>query len=76
MSVMTGKEEGGQLAVVVAATIFVQAGRAAHFSGDRQQDIVTQAALLDVVYLALGAWILTRSYRAVRVKGLLSRPGY
>jgi ABC-2 type transport system permease protein len=37
---------------------------------------LVQAALLDVVYLALGAWILARSYRAVRVKGLLSRPGY
>ena len=34
------------------------------------------AAALDVVYLVGAALLLRRSYRAVRVRGLLSRPGY
>jgi ABC-2 type transport system permease protein len=31
---------------------------------------------LDLVYLALGAFVLSVAYRSVRVRGLLSRPGY
>jgi ABC-2 type transport system permease protein len=34
------------------------------------------AGLLDVVYLAVGAAVLTAAFRVVRTKGLLSRPGY
>ena len=34
------------------------------------------AGLLDVAYLAAGAAVSRAAYRAVRVKGLLSRPGY
>jgi len=31
---------------------------------------------LDLVYLAAGAFVLSIAYRSVRVRGLLSRPGY
>ncbi|MFN0089254.1 MAG: ABC transporter permease [Acidimicrobiales bacterium] len=34
------------------------------------------AAALDLVYLAGGALVLAAAYRSVRVKGLLSKPGY
>ena len=33
-------------------------------------------AVLDVVYLAVGAMVLRAAYRSVRTRGLLSRPGY
>ena len=53
-----------------------EAARAFLASGQVLVGELVVAAALDVVYLAIGAWVLSVAYRSVRTRGLLSRPGY
>lgn len=60
----------------VPASHVFEAMRAFLATGEVLAGRLALGALLDVVYLFLSAGLLAASFRAVRVRGLLSRPGY
>ncbi len=64
------------VARAIPASHVFEALRAFLAHGDFQAGQLVVGALLDVVYVAAGAWLVARAYRSVREKGLLSRPGY
>lgn len=64
------------VALAVPAAHVFEALRALFATGEAQLGRLLLAGLLDLVYLAVGAGALSAAMRAVRSRGLLSRPGY
>ncbi|MGH8898171.1 MAG: ABC transporter permease [Egibacteraceae bacterium] len=64
------------VALMVPAAHVFEALRALFATGEAQLGRLLFAGLLDLVYLAVGALALSAAMRAVRQRGLLSRPGY
>lgn len=64
------------LALAVPAAHVFEALRALFATGEAQLGRLFLAGLLDLAYLGIGALALAAAMRAVRNRGLLSRPGY
>jgi ABC-2 type transport system permease protein len=64
------------IAKCVPASYVFEALRAFLADGQILYHDLVIAGILDVVYLAAGAVVLALAYKSVRVRGLLSRPGY
>ncbi|MCZ7527226.1 MAG: ABC transporter permease [Acidimicrobiia bacterium] len=64
------------LARLVPAAHVFEALRAFLADGVVEAGHLLAAGLLDVAYLVMGGLVLAAAYRSVRVRGLLSRPGY
>jgi ABC-2 type transport system permease protein len=64
------------IAQAIPVSHVFEAAREFLANGDVLWGQLALGAVLDVVYLVAGAWVLRVAYRSVRTRGLLSRPGY